>query len=104
MLSKRSASFGCVEYLPLLIPLSAALWISVARPRPRAALLGALVAVLLEVPAIPALVDAGGIECPRGCGTGQSLLQGVVFLGLPLTALLLALWGLIAARRRRPPA
>lgn len=90
-----------MEYLPLLLPAFTLVGIAARRPGPRTALVLAFAVALLMLPAGILLVEAGGIECPRGCSAWNDLLQGLFFLGIPLSALVLLAWALFAALRTR---
>ena len=76
-----------MEYRPLLIPALVLAGIAARRPLPRTALVLSFAIALLMLPAGLLLADAGGIECPRGCSAGHDLLQGLFFVGIPLSAL-----------------
>jgi hypothetical protein len=86
----------------MILPAVATTWAVLARP-PAHLLAGlAATAVATEVPAALLLAGAGGVDCSRSCGTGQSLLLGLCLLGLPLTFIcLLAAAGLSGRRRGR---
>ena len=88
--------------MPLILPALVTTWAVLAGPPSRLLLVLAATAVVTEVPAAFLLAAAGGVECPRGCSTEQDLLQGLCFLGLPLTLIcLLAAAGLSGRRRGR---
>jgi hypothetical protein len=88
--------------LILAIALVAAI-LALLKPGPRVALAAAGIVVVLEVAAGALLSGAGGIECPRGCRTDQSIYSYAFFLVLPAAFLALvgrAAYGVITARRR----
>ena len=77
-------------------------WAVLASPPSRLLVLLAAATVVIEIPAALLLAGAGGVDCTRGCSTGQDLLMGLCFLGLPLTLIcLLAAAGLSGRRRGR---
>ena len=90
-----------MEYLPLLVPIAVLIGFLVVRPGIVASLVVAVVAALLEAPAIALLSSAGGLECPRGCSDAQDLLQVLVFFGLPGLVVVGLAWALVAALRGR---
>jgi len=94
-------TIGRVGLLPLAIPALVMVMIAATRPSPRQALLLAIVAAALAAPSAMLLVDAGGIECPRGCSPEQDALQSLVFLAIPLTVILLVVWAGAMAWRSR---
>ncbi len=86
----------------MILPAVATTWAVLARPPYRLLMALAATAVAIEIPAAFLLANAGGVDCSRGCDTGQSLLLGLCFLGLPLTLIcLLAAAGLSGRRRGR---
>ena len=86
----------------MILPALATTWAVLARPPSSLLVALAVTAVVIEVPAAFLLAGAGGVDCSRGCGTEQSLLLGLCFLGLPLTLIcLLAAAGLSGRRRGR---
>jgi hypothetical protein len=84
----------------MILPALATTWAVLARPPSRLLVGLAAATVVIELPAAFLLAGAGGVECPRGCSTEQDLLQGLCFLGLPLTLICLLVAAGLSGRRR----